>query len=180
MDQKRKDGDKSTFEHILTLSIEDTCSHLQILSFEEVCDGECCRVWRTRIDGLLLLLLLLLDLGLLLLGSCLLCNSLLFQLLNELRDGHASFLSIGSELSLHGLDLFWSWLLSGLQSGLGAMGLKAVLLLLRCHLGYAGEMLMEVLNISIFVLHSRLICSELKFAPHRLWLVHRLFVEQRS
>jgi hypothetical protein len=70
-------------KHILALTIQNTCSHLQILTFQEVCDSKSSGVWWSWIDGLLLLLLLGLSL---LLSSLLLCNSLRLHLLYKFRN----------------------------------------------------------------------------------------------
>src|SRR4051794_40261361 len=92
-----------TFEHILALTIENTCPHLQILALQELCNSNCCGVRGARINGLLLLLLLLL--GLLL--SLLLCHGLLLHLCDKLRYCHSRLFCIDGNLSLYVGDLFW-------------------------------------------------------------------------
>ena len=106
--------DRHTFEHILALTIENTCSHLQVLLFQELRNCECFWFRRTGINGLLLLLLL--GLSLLLLSCLLLCHGLCLYFLYELWDGHSCFLRIQSKLPLHSLYLLGRWLLSWLQS----------------------------------------------------------------
>jgi hypothetical protein len=109
-----------TLKHILPLSIQNTCSELQILALQELCDCESLWLRGAWSDGLRSALLRLsLWLGLtsllssLLLGLGLLHRRLLLlQFRNEFWDGHSVLLRIDGQLSLHRSDLLWSWLLS--------------------------------------------------------------------
>jgi hypothetical protein len=133
----------STFEHVLPVSIQDAGPRLQVLAPEKLGEGYCDGVGGTRDDGLRLAslwwpMLVLVLLGwlaaLLLLHGLhpgLLFLGLLLEVLDELRNGHASFLGIASQLLLHRHDLlprghltrdgharWWLCLHLGLYSGL--------------------------------------------------------------
>ena len=107
---------KLTLEHVLSFTTQNTCPHLQILTLQELCDGESRGAWRTRSNRLLLLWRLrrLRRLGLLCHGCLLgflLGFGLLLEFLDKLRDGHSILFCVDSQLSFHSLDLFWSGLL---------------------------------------------------------------------
>lgn len=108
-----------TFKHVFSLAIENTGARLQVLAAEEVCESNCDGIGGAWDDGLWLSLLVLMrvrmlvpmatTLGLLLLHCLhprlLLLHGLSFEMLDELRDCHASLLSVDSELALHGSNL---------------------------------------------------------------------------
>jgi len=131
-----------TFEHVLALLLKNTCANLEILALEEGCNGDSLGLGRAGGDGLLLLLLLLHLLLLhLLLAHLLLLHVLThglgLELLDVLRDGHAVLLRLDGQLTLHGLDLLGSGLLTGLESCGHQVDLWLALLglaLLRRHL----------------------------------------------
>lgn len=87
-----------TSEHIPSLLIQDYSSRLQVLRFEEIGDGKRFRFRRTRLNGLLLSLLLLLlrsHLGLVL------RHSLSLELFDIFGDSKTMLFCFSSELALH-------------------------------------------------------------------------------
>lgn len=108
----------NTLEHVLAVSIQNAGPRLEVLASEELGERNCDRIRRTWDNGLrlaplwwsMLMLVLVWWLAALLLlhglHPCLLLLGLLLEVLDELRNGHASFLGIASQLLLHGHDLF--------------------------------------------------------------------------
>lgn len=125
-------AESHTLEHVLALLLKDTSALLEILALEKVCDSKCLGFRWSRSDGLLLLLLLLhlLLLHLLcahLLLHLVLAHGLSLELLDILRNAHAGLLGLDGQLTLHGLNLLGSGLLTGLESGRHQNGLTLLL-----------------------------------------------------